>query len=102
MEKVEAYFDKRLANDQRLKDAVEQNKVSRRTFRNYYALRASVSFSYGSHDEWNIARLLNERRRGSTDFGISNQLSILFDGRATTPGDFEAADASGNVGRCVN
>jgi len=61
-----------------------------------------VSFSYGSHDEWNIARLLNERRRGSTDFGISNQLSILFDGRATTPGDFEAGDASGNVGRCVN
>jgi hypothetical protein len=102
MEKIEAYFDKRLANDQRLKDAVEQNKVSRRTFRNYYALRASVSFSYGSHDEWNIARLLNERRRGSADFGISNQISILFDGRATTPGDFEAADTSGNVGRCVN
>jgi len=102
MEKIEAYFDKRFASDPKLKDAVEQNKVSKKTFRNYYALRASVAFSYGSHDEWNISRLLNERRRGSMDFGISNQLSILFDGRATTPGDFEAADASGNVGRCVN
>jgi hypothetical protein len=102
MEKIEAYFDKRYATDQKFKEAVDQNKISKKTFRNYYALHASVSFSYGSHDEWNIARLLNERRRGSADYGIANQLGVLFDGRAATPGDFEAADASGDVGRCIN
>lgn len=102
MDKIEAAFDKRLASDPKLKDAVDQNKISKKTFRNYYALRASVAFSYGSHDEWNIARLINERRRGSADFGISNQLGILFDGLAVNPGDFEAANASGDVGRCIN
>jgi hypothetical protein len=91
-----------LTTDPKLQAAVKQGTVSKPTFRNYYGLRASVSFSYGSHDEWNIARLLNERRRGSADFGIAGQLGIMFDGRATTPADFEAADASGDVGRCIN
>jgi len=102
MERIEAYFDDRFAKDPDFKTAVEQGKVSKTAFRNYYGLRASVSFSYGSHDEWNIARLLNEHRRGSTDFGIANQLPVLFDGRAATPGNFEATVAGGDVGRCIN
>jgi hypothetical protein len=102
MEKIDAAFEKRYATDQQLQDAVRDNKVTKKTFRNYYALRASVAFSYGSHDEWNIARLINERRRGSADFGIANQLGILFDGAGVNPGDFEAADAGGDVGRCLN
>ncbi len=102
MGRIEAYFDDRFAKDPDLKTAVEQGKVTKAAFRNYYGLRASVSFSYGSHDEWNIARLLNEHRRSSADFGIANQLPVLFDGRAATPGSFEATVASGNVGRCVN
>jgi hypothetical protein len=102
MQRIEAYFDDRLAKDADLRDAVTQGKVSRPTFRNYYGLRASVAFSYGSHDEWNIARLLNEHRRGSADFGIANQLPILFDGRAAAPGASEAAVSGGDVGRCVN
>jgi hypothetical protein len=102
MEKVDAAFDRRLADDPGLRQAVDQNKLSKRSFRNYYALRASVAFSYGSHDEWNIARLLNERRRGAADFGISNQLAILFDGRAVDPAALETADATGDVGRCIN
>jgi hypothetical protein len=60
-----------------------------------------VAFSYGSHDEWNIARLLNARRRGAADYGIANQLSIFFDGRAVDPGTFESATTSGDAGRCV-
>jgi hypothetical protein len=32
----------------------ELKKVDKTTFRNYDALRACVSLSYGSHDEWNI------------------------------------------------
>lgn len=102
MEKIEAYFDDRLTRDPQLQDAVKQNKVSKRTFRDYYALRASVSFSYGSHDEWNIARMLNERRRGAADFGIGNQLGIMYDGRSAAPGEFDAAVAGGDVGRCIN
>jgi hypothetical protein len=102
MEKIDAYFDKRAASDDKLKDAIAANKVSKTTFRNYYALRASVAFSYGSHDEWNIARLLNERRRGAADLGIARQIAVLFDGRAVSPGEYEASDAPGDVGRCVN
>ena len=102
MEKIDAYFEQRLTTDPNLKKAVDEKKVSKRTFRDYYALRASVAFSYGSHDEWNIARIINERRRGADDFGIANQLSILFDGRAAAPGAAEAPIASGDVGRCIN
>lgn len=101
MEKIDAYFERRLVTDPNLKKAVDEKKVSKRTFRDYYALRASVAFSYGSHDEWNIARIINERRRGADDFGIANQLSILFDGRAAAPGAAEAPIASGDVGRCI-
>jgi hypothetical protein len=101
MEKIEAYFDKRAATDESLKKAIADNKVSKTSFRNYYALRASVAFSNGSHDEWNIARLINERRRGSADFGIARQLAILFDGQAAPPAEYEASVASGYVGRCA-
>jgi hypothetical protein len=99
--KLEAFFDKRVASDPDFKKAVEQGQISKTGFRNYYGLRASVAFSYGSHDEWNIARLLNERRRGAAEFGIANQLSIFFDGQPVNPGAFESAAASGDTGRCV-
>lgn len=99
-DRVAAYFDRRLASDGGLKAAVEANKISRAGFRNYYALRASVSFSSGSHDEWNISHLLNERRRASDEFGIGNQISILFDGRGVTPGGFEGSIAAGTAGAC--
>jgi len=64
----------RLASDAGLKDAVEANKIGQGGFRNYYSLRASISFSFGSHDEWNISHLLNERRRAS----MSSALEIRF------------------------
>jgi hypothetical protein len=102
MEKLEAYFDTRRASDAKLQGAIDQNKVSKTTFRNYYGLRASVSFSYGSHDEWNIARILNERRRGTAEFGIGGQLGIMYDGRSAAPGNFDAGIAGGDVGRCIN
>jgi hypothetical protein len=100
--RLESWFDSRSATDPGFEQAVDQGKLSKRGFRNYYGLRASVGFSYGSHDEWNIARIINERRRGADDFGVANQLSILFDGRAAAPGAAEAPIASGDVGRCIN
>jgi hypothetical protein len=100
--RIEAWFDNRVGTDPAFKQAVDDGKVTRFGFRNYYGLKASVSFSYGSHDEWNIARLLNERRRGATDFGLASQLPVLFDGQAVNPGSYESPTASGDVGRCIN
>lgn len=99
-DRIAAYFDQRLAADAGLKSLVEAGKMSRAGFRNYYAFRASVAFSLGSHDEWNIARRLNEQRRKSAEYGIGNQLGILFDGRAVTPGAFEDTAANGTTGKC--
>jgi hypothetical protein len=99
--KLNDFFEARVASDPEFKKAVDQGQISKAGFRNYYGLRASVSFSYGSHDEWNIARLLNERRRGTADFGIANQISVLFDGQPVSPGGFESVAASGDTGRCI-
>jgi hypothetical protein len=101
LERLEAWFDTRAAQDPAFKTTVDQGGITKAGFRNYYGLRASVAFSYGSHDEWNIARLINDRRRGATDFGIANQLAVFFDGRPVTPGGYENPTASGDVGRCV-
>ncbi len=102
MEKIDSIFDQRLATEEGLRKAVEQGKVSKGVFRNYYGLRASIVFSYGSHDEWNIARILNERRRGATAYGLANQISIFYDGRPVVPAAYEQPVASGDVGRCIN
>ena len=99
--KLDAFFDHRVASDPAFRKAVEQGQISKAGFRLYYGFRASVAFSYGSHDEWNIARLLNERRRGAADYGIANQLSVFFDGRPVDPGSFESVAASGDTGRCI-
>jgi hypothetical protein len=99
--KLNDFFDQRVASDPEFKKAVDQGQISKVGFRNYYGLRASVAFSYGSHDEWNIARLLNERRRGAADFGIANQISVFFDGQPVNPGSFESVAASGDTGRCI-
>ena len=79
--KLDDFFDKRMASDDAFRKAVEAKQITKPGFRIYYGLRASVAFSLGSHDEWNIARLLNARRRGVEAFGIPNQLSIFFDGQ---------------------
>ena len=102
MDTIDGYFDARLAADPDLKKAVADGKVSKASFRNYYALRAAVTFSYGSHDEWNIARLLNERRRGADRFGIAGQLGVFFDGNAVAPGTYESQISAGDAGRCIN
>ena len=100
--KVDSYFDAREANDPSFKQDVAAGKVTKFAFRNYYGLRASSAFSNGAHDEWNIIRLVNERRRADTRMGIANQLPIFFDGRAATPGDYEQIVAFGTATFCKN
>jgi hypothetical protein len=101
MLKIEQYFDNRSKTDADLKKAVEKG-LTKSAFRNYYALKASTTFSKGAHDEWNITRSLNERRRSHERFGIANQLVVLFDGAGVTPAGSEAPTSEGYVGKCVN
>ena len=100
MAKIDGYFEARLAQDDKLKQAVADGRVNKRAFRDYYALRASAAFSNGAHDEWNIVRILNERRRQAKDFGIARQIAVQFDGHAVAPGGYETPVAAGYVGRC--
>jgi hypothetical protein len=99
MARIDQYFDKRLKSDPDLEKAV-QGGLTKSAFRNYYALKASSAFSRGAHDEWNIIRVVNERRRNDSRLGIGNQLPVLFDGRGVPAADSEAAVSEGYVGKC--
>jgi hypothetical protein len=101
MLKIEQFFDKRLETDADLKKAVDKG-LTRAAFRNYYALKASTTFSKGAHDEWNIIRALNERRRAHDRFGIANQLAVLFDGSGVAPPSSEGTTSDGYAGKCAN
>lgn len=100
MAKISAYFKALKARDASFAQAVSEGKITEANFRNYYALRASASFSNGAHDEWNIARTLNERRRSAKQYGAPGQLPIFFDGHALPPGDYEAVVSPGYAGKC--
>lgn len=100
MEKIDALFDQRLAADEGLRREVERGRVSKQTFRHYYSLRASITFSYGAHDEWNILRVLNDKRRGAAQLGVANQIASFYDGRPTPPSAAEQSVSTGYMGRC--
>ncbi|WFU80318.1 hypothetical protein QA645_38445 [Bradyrhizobium sp. CIAT3101] len=94
MAQLEAEYDKRAADDPQIK------VVDKRLFRNYYALRASVAFSLGSHDEWNIVRGINERRRHAGPAAIARQWAVWFDGQPVSPSQYETQAAPGYAGNC--
>ena len=77
--KLDAYFDKRVKSDPEFAKAV-QNGLTKPAFRKYYGLRASASVSRGAHDEWNILRVINEKRRATPALGTGNQITFYFDG----------------------
>jgi len=99
MAKIDQYFDRRSKSDPEFDKAVQAG-LTKTAFRNYYALKASSAFSRGSHDEWNIIRLINERRRSDPKLGVPNQLPVLFDGRSVPAADSEAGISEGYVGKC--
>ena len=101
MVKLEQYFDKRTKTDPELEKIIQKG-LTRSQFRNYYAFKASTNISRGAHDEWNIVRALNDRRRASDKFGIGNQISVMYDGAGVSPADFEAPTSPGYIGRCAN
>jgi hypothetical protein len=100
MAKLDAYFDKRVKSNADFEKTVQSGSLTKAAFLKYYALRASASVSRGAHDEWNIFRLINERRRADPKLGTTSQIPMLFDGRAATPPESEAAVSEGYVGKC--
>lgn len=99
MGKLDAFFDKRAAADADFAKAV-QGGLTKQTFRRYYGVRASSTVSRGAHDEWNIFRILNDRRRADSKFGTPGQIPILFDGQGVAPPHHEAPISDGYVGKC--
>ena len=100
MEKVNTFYDERIKTDKGLQREVERGRVSKTTFRNYYGLKGSITVSNGAHEEWNIFRTLNERRRADKAFGIGNQIPMLFDGAAVAPATAEIPNTPGISGSC--
>src|SRR6478672_9284185 len=98
MGKLDAYFDKRVASDADFAKAV-QGGLTKANFRKYYALRASSAVSRGAHDEWNIFRMINEKRRSDSKFGTPSQIPVLFDGQAVAPPQGESSVSEGYVGK---
>lgn len=85
------------ARGNRLDDEAEEEEWKRRRdeFFRYYTIRAGANFSLGSHDEYNVWRLLNERRRAASPTGISDQIAGFFDGRQVDPASATARTAPG-------
>ena len=98
--KLDAYFDKRVQSNPEF-DKVVKGGLTKAAFRKYYGLRASASVSRGAHDEWNIFRMINEKRRADARLGTGNQIPMLFDGRAAAPPESEAPVSEGYVGKCA-
>lgn len=107
---IEAYFTRKYAMDRQFFDFFNQPdpelwRKLRTDFFRYYGVRASTSFSSGSHDEWNIWRLQNERRLKV--LGMGAQIPGFFDGRqipigpCETPASPGYAAPSAPPNRCV-
>jgi len=122
---VEAYFARRFASDPDFREAYSLDDLPwprgtdsklpdrakkkpqeywedlRKEFFRYYAVRASVNYSLGSHDEWNIFCLLNQRRLAATvDPGMLNGdvgmlLAGYFDGRQIDPAAMQLPTSRG-------
>jgi hypothetical protein len=121
---IDAYFARRYATDASFRDAFAVTGINwaqtppprpgdpqdalrtdwerkRLEFLRYYGLRASGNFSLGSHDEWNIFHLINQKRRratagrGQLDGDVSIQLAAFFDGGQLDPGSTELSLSRG-------
>jgi hypothetical protein len=85
------------------KELRDEWEERRKDFFRFYAVRTSVNFSLGSHDEWNIFRLINEARlRASTNATTRSGdpgrlLAGFFDGRQIPPGAAVSAVSAGHA-----
>jgi hypothetical protein len=89
LDTVEKYIDVRAQSDDAFRRQVAADPQARKAFLRYYALRASVAYSKGCHDEWNIFRLVNQNIRSDPERSVGEQITMYFDGRALSPAEME-------------
>lgn len=98
---LERYVELRAKTDTDFRDHIASVPDARKRFLAYYATKASVAFSDGSHDEWNIFVEINRRRRAeSRTFGLGEQIPVFFDGRSTSPAEMEMRVSPGYEKPC--
>ena len=95
---LDKWVNERAAWDTEFRETVAENSLRRRRFIAYYGVKASVSFSLGSHDEWNVFVGINEKRRSS--LGTAEQIPVYYDGRSLSPAEMETRISAGNEGQC--
>jgi hypothetical protein len=81
-------------NSEVRQNLLKQWDRKRLDFFKFYSLKASVNFSSGSHDEWNIWQLLNKKRveyydnREDRKNGIGDLIPGFFESKQLNPADF--------------
>lgn len=82
LEKLKLFMTRRAEQDPDFARTVSTPE-QRRAFLRYYGFSASVAASTGAHDEWNLFRRVNERRREK--WGVARRLPFYFDGQMVAP-----------------
>ena len=105
---VQSFFLRRAhpATDWDLLSALDQwaqkhniSASDRKQFLTYYGMKASGSFSMGSHDKWNAFVRINQARREK--LGVAAQIPVYYDGRSLDPAEMEAPVSTGYEGPCA-
>ena len=84
--------DKKKAAKKEQQEGRDVWERGRKNFFRYYAVLASANFSLGCHDEWNIFRLINQKRlersadKKSFNGDVGEMLAGFFDRRQIDPG----------------
>jgi hypothetical protein len=87
---LERYVELRAKADSDFRDKIVSIPDAKKRFFAYYTTKASVVFSDGSHDEWNIFVEINKKRRNDPKaFGLGEQIPIFYDGRSASPAEAE-------------
>lgn len=89
LDAIERYIETEAKQNEGFRKEVASNPERRRAFIRFYGLRASVAYSKGAHDEWNIFVKINRKR------GVGDQVAMFFDGRALSPAEMETEIAAG-------
>lgn len=84
---IERYIERQSSDE--FKRSILADPVRLAEFRRFYLIRASVAWSKGAHDEWNIFVRINRRR------GVGEQIPMFFDGRPVSPAEMETEVAPG-------
>jgi hypothetical protein len=86
---IDRYIEAKATESEAFKKEVASDAKRREAFLRFYGLRASVNYSKGAHDEWNIFVKINDRR------GVGEQIPMYYDGRALSPAEMEMEVAPG-------